>query len=71
MTSTWLDYIRHNNRMTQDDAIVLQRLRALHQGPGEPSIRRMIERQTDSLPVGHGSTAHDLAEPLTDPTRSS
>lgn len=71
MTPTWLDYIRHNNRMTHNDASVLQRLRAMHQGPGEPSIRRMIERQTDSLPVGHASTAHDLAEPLTDPTRSS
>ena len=30
-TPTWLDYLRHTNRMTQDDAVVPQRLRALHQ----------------------------------------
>jgi len=71
MTPTWLEYIRHNNRMTQDDANVLERLRELHQGPGHPTVRRMIERQTGTLPAGHVSTPHDLAEPLTDPSRSS
>lgn len=70
-TPTWLEYIRHNTRMTQDDATVLQRLRQLHQGPGHPLVRRMIERQTGALPAGHVSTTHDLAEPLTDPSRSS
>jgi hypothetical protein len=70
-TPTWLEYIRHNNRMTHDDAAVLKRLRELHQGPGTPVVRRMIERQTGALPAGHVSTPHDLAEPLTDPTRSS
>lgn len=70
-TPTWLDYIRHNNRMTHDDAAVLKRLRELHQGPGIPTVRRMIERQTGALPAGHISTPHDLAEPLTDPSRSS
>lgn len=69
-TPTWLDYIRHNSRMTHDDALIPQRLHALHQGPPGPVVRRMIERQTDSLPVGHASSAHDLAEPLTDPARS-
>lgn len=69
-TATWLDYIRHNSRLTQEDAVIPERLRALHQGPGRPVVRRMIERQTGSLPGGHASTAHDLAEPLTDPTRS-
>ena len=68
---TWLEYIRHNNRMTQDDATVPERLRELHQGPGLPVVRRMIERQTDALPAGHVSSHHDLAEPLTDPSRSS
>jgi MFS family permease len=68
-TPTWLEYIRHNNRMTQDDAVVLQRLRELHQGPGLPTVRRMIERQTGAMPAGHVSTPHDLAEPLTDPSR--
>jgi MFS family permease len=68
---TWLEYIRHNNRMTQEDASVPQRLQELHQGPGAPVVRRMIERQTAALPAGHVSTPHDLAEPLTDPSRSS
>ena len=50
-TPTWLDYVRHTNRMTQDDAVVPQRLRALHSGPELPRVRRMIERQTGSPPV--------------------
>src|SRR5690606_10375939 len=47
---TWLDYIRLNNRPTQDDAAVSERLRALHRGEGPPKVRRMIERQTSTLP---------------------
>ncbi|QFU16465.1 MFS transporter [Microvirga thermotolerans] len=43
---TWLDYVRQNQRMTQADAAVLERLRALHKGPERPRVRRMIERQT-------------------------
>lgn len=70
-TPTWLDYIRHNSRMTQDDAFIPERLRALHRGPGTPVVRRMIERQTGSLPVGHAAGAHDVAEVLNDPTQSS
>lgn len=68
-TPTWLEYIRHNNRITKDDATVPERLHQLHQGPGQPVVRRMIERQTGALPNGHASTPHDLAEPLTDPSR--
>lgn len=68
-TPTWLEYIRHNNRITKDDATVPERLHQLHQGPGLPVVRRMIERQTGALPDGHASTPHDLAEPLTDPSR--
>jgi hypothetical protein len=70
-TPTWLDYIRHNSRLTQDDAIIPERLRALHRGPGAPRVRRMIERQTGSLPAGDAAGPHDLEDPLTDPTRSS
>lgn len=55
-TPTWLDYIRHNNRMTQDDATVFKRLHALHIGPERPVIRRLLERQTDSLPLGQLTT---------------
>lgn len=68
---TWNDYIRLNNRMTQDDAMIPERLLQLHRGPGAPKVRRMIERQTGSLPVASDSAAHDLAEAMTDPTRSS
>ena len=69
-TPTWLEYIRHNSRITQQDAAIPQRLRELHQGPGHPIVRRMIERQTGALPTGHISTAHDFSQPLIDPNRS-
>src|SRR5690606_23425368 len=46
---TWLDYIRHNSRLTHDDAAVPEQLRALHRGPAPPRVRRMIERQPSAL----------------------
>jgi MFS family permease len=52
-TPTWLDYIRHNNRLTQHDAVVPTRLRALHRGESPPVVRRMLERQPSALPSGH------------------
>ena len=70
-TPTWLDYIRLNTRLTQDDAIVPERLRTLHRGVEPPRVRRMIERQTGSPPAVEVPGPHDLVEPLTDPTRSS
>jgi MFS family permease len=69
-TPTWLDYVRHNSRLTQEDASIPETLRALHRGPERPAVRRMIERQTGALPTNQPSAEHDLAEPLTDPTRS-
>jgi hypothetical protein len=66
-TPTWLDYIRHNTRMTQDDATVFKRLHALHSGPSKPIIRRYIERETGSLPSGQAS-APPITETFTDPT---
>jgi hypothetical protein len=68
---TWLDYVRHNQRITQADAAVGERLRALHQGPDRPRVRRMIERQTSGLTSDLGHRVHDLVDPLTDPTRAS
>jgi hypothetical protein len=50
-TPTWLDYIRLNNRMTQNDAQVPERLRELHRGTEGPRVRRRIERQTSSSPT--------------------
>lgn len=68
---TWLDYVRHNRRITQADAAVGEKIRKFHLGPDRPCVRRMIERQTGGLPMDLGPRVHDLAEPLTDPTRSS
>src|SRR5690606_16401716 len=52
---TWVEYVRHNQRRTQADAEVSQRLFALHKGDKPPQIHRMIERQTvpihDDMPL--------------------
>jgi MFS family permease len=69
-TPTWLDYLRHISRMTQDDALIPERIRALHQGAEPPKVRRLLERQTSSLPNIVG-TPGELAEPSTDVTRTS
>lgn len=69
-TPTWLDYIRHNNRVTQADAEITQRLRALHIGPDLPKVRRMVERQTGSLPGPRPAGPGELGDPLTDPHRN-
>ncbi|MBZ9893794.1 MFS transporter [Mesorhizobium sp. BR1-1-6] len=45
-TPTWLEYVRHNGRITQADATVGERLRALHAGDEPPRVRRVIERPT-------------------------
>ncbi|TPN54705.1 MFS transporter [Mesorhizobium sp. B1-1-4] len=45
-TPTWLEYVRHNGRITQADATVGERLRALHSGDEPPRVRRVIERPT-------------------------
>jgi MFS family permease len=52
---TWVDYIRHQQRRTKADLDVSERLLALHRGPGQPTVHRMIERQTvplrDDMPL--------------------
>ena len=68
--STWLDYIRHNQRRTEADRANSEALLALHRGDGPPRVHRMIERQTGSLPISRLSTPREMADPLTDPTRS-
>jgi MFS family permease len=45
-TPTWLEYVRHNRRMTHADAIVTDRIRRLHSGAEPPRVHRMIERPT-------------------------
>jgi MFS family permease len=69
-TPTWLDYVRHNQRMTQADAAVSDTLRALHRGPGRPNVHRMIERQTTWLPLDAASQTNGVVDPLTDPSGS-
>ncbi|MBP1857851.1 MFS transporter [Rhizobium herbae] len=43
---TWVEYVRHNQRRTQADAEIGDRLTALHRGDAAPRVHRMIERQT-------------------------
>jgi MFS family permease len=61
-TPTWLDYVRLNSRPTQDDATVPERVHALHRGSAGPRVRRMIERQTSSLPADHGAPSDDALD---------
>lgn len=44
-TPTWVDYVRHNHRRTNADALITDRLRELHKGEKPPFVHRMIERQ--------------------------
>ncbi len=66
---TWLDYIRHNHRITQSDIALTDHARALHRGDGGPRIRRLIERPT-RLAAHSVFNQHEMREPLTDPTRA-
>lgn len=68
---TWLDYVRHQERRTQADVANFERIRALHGSAEPPVVHRRIERQTGSLPSTRAPDAQDMADPLTDPTRSS
>jgi MFS family permease len=63
---TWLDYVRFNSRVTQEDAVTHDRVRALHMGPEPPKVRRMLERQTGSLPAGRAPGAREMASPVSD-----
>jgi MFS family permease len=44
---TWTDYVRHNQRRTQADAGVADRIQALHSGTEPPRVHRMVVRPTD------------------------
>ena len=70
-SSTWTEYLRHNQRFTHDDSAVGERIRSLHLGPGKPRIRRMIERPTGWSPDATGSEERELAAPMTDQARLS
>jgi len=67
-TPTWLDYVRHNQRITQADAGISDHVRALHRGLTPPRVHRMIERPT--RPDGSETlNPHEMPETLTDPSR--
>ncbi|WP_342358849.1 MFS transporter [Terrarubrum flagellatum] len=44
---TWNDYVRHNQRRTQADAGVDDRIRALHSDSEPPRVHRMVVRPTN------------------------
>lgn len=68
---TWTEYLRHGSRITEDDALVRERVRALHCGPGEPVVRRLLERQTGFPPEGPATEPREWTPPMTDPSRLS
>jgi MFS family permease len=67
-TPTWVDYVRYNQRLTQADAAISERIAELHTGPERPVVHRLIERSTGHS-VEHGD-APPITEALTDATRS-
>jgi len=69
--ATWLDYVRHNQRRTHEDAQNTRDIFALHIGPGRPVVHRMIERQTSTLPGLREISPRELADPITDTARQS
>jgi MFS family permease len=69
--ATWLDYVRHNQRRTHADTENSRTLLALHQGNGGLIVHRRIERQTRPPAISRGTIDPEIADPLTDPSRSS
>lgn len=69
--STWLDYIRHNQRRTVADIANSEAIQALHDRPEPPVVQRRLERQTGSLPLSRSPDAREMGEGWIDPTRSS
>lgn len=69
--ATWLDYVRHNQRRTHEDAQNTRDIFALHVGSAHPVVHRMIERQTSTLPGMRDVSSRELADPITDTARQS
>jgi MFS family permease len=68
---TWTEYLRHNGRFTKDDTLIGERIKTLHRGPGDPPVRRMIERQTGFPPDAADVDPGEWAPPMTDQSRLS
>lgn len=67
--ATWLDYVRYNHRRTRADDANFEAIKGLHKGEA-PRVRRSIEQQTDHGPEIDHASARELADPVTDATRS-
>lgn len=63
-TPTWVEYVRQAQRVTQADAEIGDRVRALHKGPNPPVVHRMIERETATLPRGLPTQHPHPPEPM-------
>ena len=59
-TPTWVEYVRHNQRTTNADAVITERLWELHSGPDRPRVHRMIVRPPD------WTTSETEAKPIID-----
>lgn len=46
---TWLDYLRQRNRPTQSERELRRKAQGFHLGPGQPKVRRMLERPFGSV----------------------
>jgi MFS family permease len=68
---TWVDYARHNERRTHDDASIRAQILALHRGARPLRVHRLLEQQTGSLPTTPALESQGLSDPLTDPSQSS
>ena len=68
---TWTEYVRHNQRFTQDEANIGHRIKKLHRGTGDPVVRRFIERQTGYSPDGVSMDEAEWVAPMTDQSRLS
>lgn len=69
--ATWADYVRHNLRRTLADTDNGDRLRMLHRGDWPPPVHRMIERPAGAHHATDAADSRTLADPMTDPSRSS
>lgn len=68
---TWTEYLRHNGRFTEDDALINERVSALHMGSDRPLVRRLLERQTGFPPAASLPDATEWTTPMTDQSRLS
>jgi MFS family permease len=57
---TWIDYVRHSQRITHADALIIERIRQLHSAAEPPHRRCLIERPTGRYTSGPPNGMIDL-----------